>query len=155
MKKKSLFKRVSGVLTGVFFSTSLILAANENGQLFGRKKLIFLFFLFLFFFFQLFYSKNNPSPGQIKAVEQPPQSMSHFRIVVRFHWQPRLMKYWKKHLSILHSPSWTEIFSSYLYAFIIYPSINQNSSSALHDKDGKNIFLTRYLTPTIFQKISW
>ena len=30
MKKKSLFKRVSGVLTGVFFSTSFILAANEN-----------------------------------------------------------------------------------------------------------------------------
>lgn len=30
MKKKSLFKRVSGVLTGVFFSTSLILAANET-----------------------------------------------------------------------------------------------------------------------------
>ena len=54
--------------------------------------------------------------------------------------------------STLHSPSWTEIFSSYLYAFIIYPSINQNSSSALHYKDGKNIFLTRYLTPTIFQK---
>ena len=26
--------------------------------------------------------------------------------------------------------------------------------TALHDKDGKNIFLTRYLTPTIFQKIS-
>ena len=37
MKKKSLFKRVSGVLTGVFFSTSLILAANENGQLFGSE----------------------------------------------------------------------------------------------------------------------
>ena len=40
MKKKSLFKRVSGVLTGVFFSTSLILAANENGQLFGSETLI-------------------------------------------------------------------------------------------------------------------
>ena len=40
MKKKSLFRRVSGVLTGVFFSTSLILAANENGQLFGSETLI-------------------------------------------------------------------------------------------------------------------
>ena len=40
MKKKSLFKRVSGVLTGVFFSTSFILAANENGQLFGSETLI-------------------------------------------------------------------------------------------------------------------
>ena len=39
MKKKSLFKRVSGVLTGVFFSTSFILAANENGQLFGSETL--------------------------------------------------------------------------------------------------------------------
>lgn len=78
--------------------------------------------------------------------------MSHFRIVVRFHWQPRLMKYWKKDQSTLHSPSWTEISSSYLYAFIIYPSISTNSSSALHYKDGKNIFSTRHLTLIIFQK---
>ena len=30
MKKKSLFKRVSGVLTGVFFSTSFILAPMKT-----------------------------------------------------------------------------------------------------------------------------
>lgn len=50
MKKKSLFKRVSGVLTGVFFSTSLILAANENGQLFGSETLIVVVALLLLFF---------------------------------------------------------------------------------------------------------
>ena len=49
MKKKSLFKRVSGVLTGVFFSTSFILAANENGQLFGSETLIVVFALLLLF----------------------------------------------------------------------------------------------------------
>lgn len=49
MKKKSLFKRVSGVLTGVFFSTSLILAANENGQLFGSETLIVVVALLLLF----------------------------------------------------------------------------------------------------------
>ncbi len=32
MKKKSLIKRVSGVLTGVFFSTSFILAADHQGK---------------------------------------------------------------------------------------------------------------------------
>lgn len=48
MKKKSLFKRVSGVLTGVF-STSLILAANENGQLFGSETLIVVVALLLLF----------------------------------------------------------------------------------------------------------
>lgn len=49
MKKKSLFKRVSGVLTGVFFSTSFILAANENGQLFGSETLIVVVALLLLF----------------------------------------------------------------------------------------------------------
>lgn len=49
MKKKSLFRRVSGVLTGVFFSTSLILAANENGQLFGSETLIVVVALLLLF----------------------------------------------------------------------------------------------------------
>lgn len=49
MKKKSLFKRVSGVLTGVFFSTSFILAANENGQLFGSETLIVVVTLLLLF----------------------------------------------------------------------------------------------------------
>jgi len=49
MKKKSLFRRVSGVLTGLFFSTSLILAANENGQLFGSETLIVVVALLLFF----------------------------------------------------------------------------------------------------------
>lgn len=49
MKKKSLFRRVSGVLTGIFFSTSLILAANENGKLFGSETLVVVAALLLFF----------------------------------------------------------------------------------------------------------
>ena len=39
MKKKSLFKRVSGVLTGCFFQYFIYLAANENGQLFGSENI--------------------------------------------------------------------------------------------------------------------
>ena len=49
MKKKSLFRRVSGVLAGLFVSTSLILAANENEQLFGSETLIVVIALLLFF----------------------------------------------------------------------------------------------------------
>ena len=49
MKKKSLFRRVSGVLTGLLFSTSLIWAAHENGQLFGSETLIVVVVLLLFF----------------------------------------------------------------------------------------------------------
>ena len=58
MKKKSLFRRVSGVLTGVFFSTSLILAANENGQLFGSETLIVVVALLLFFFPLFFFVRK-------------------------------------------------------------------------------------------------
>lgn len=54
MKKKSLFKRVSGVLTGVFFSTSLILAANENGQLFGSETLLW-WLLYCFYLSPCFF----------------------------------------------------------------------------------------------------
>ena len=50
MKKKSLFRRVSGVLAGLFVSTSLILAANENEQLFGSETLIVVIALLLFFY---------------------------------------------------------------------------------------------------------
>lgn len=58
MKKKSLFRRVSGVLTGLFFSTSLILAANENGQLFGSETLIVVVTLLLFIVFVFLYVRN-------------------------------------------------------------------------------------------------
>ena len=59
MKKKSLFRRVSGVLTGLFFSTSLILAANENGQLFGSETLIVVVALLLFFVPLFLYVRNT------------------------------------------------------------------------------------------------
>ena len=49
MNKKSLFRRVSGVLTCTFISTSLLFAANENGQLFGGETLLLLVVLLLFF----------------------------------------------------------------------------------------------------------
>ena len=70
MKKKSLFKRVSGVLTGVFFSTSLILAANENGQLFGSETLIvvvalLLFFVPLFLYVRKLHSNMNDRSDRI------------------------------------------------------------------------------------------
>ena len=70
MKKKSLFKRVSGVLTGVFFSTSLILAANENGQLFGSETLIvvvalLLLFVRLFLYVRKLQSKINDRSERI------------------------------------------------------------------------------------------
>ena len=58
MKKKSLFRRVSGVLTGVFFSTSLILAANENGQLFGSETLIVVVALLLLFVPRFLYVRK-------------------------------------------------------------------------------------------------
>ena len=58
MKKKSLFKRVSGVLTGVFFSTSFILAANENGQLFGSETLIVVVALLLLFVPRFLYVRK-------------------------------------------------------------------------------------------------
>ena len=70
MKKKSLFRRVSGVLTGVFFSTSLILAANENGQLFGSETLIvvvalLLLFVPLFLYVRKLHSNMNDSSDRI------------------------------------------------------------------------------------------
>lgn len=70
MKKKSLFKRVSGVLTGVFFSTSFILAANENGQLFGSETLIvvvtlLLLFVPLFLYVRKLYSNMNDRSDRI------------------------------------------------------------------------------------------
>lgn len=70
MKKKFLFKRVSGVLTGVFFSTSLILAANENGQLFGSETLIvvvalLLLFVPLFLYVRKLHSNMNDRSDRI------------------------------------------------------------------------------------------
>ena len=70
MKKKSLFKRVSGVLTGVFFSTSLILAANENRQLFGSETLIvvvalLLLFVPLFLYVRKLHSNMNDRSDRI------------------------------------------------------------------------------------------
>lgn len=58
MKKKSLFRRVSGVLTGLFLSTSLILAANENGKLFESETLIVVVALLLFFVPLFFYVRK-------------------------------------------------------------------------------------------------
>ena len=70
IKKKSLFKRVSGVLTGVFFSTSFILAANENGQLFGSETLIvvvalLLLFVPLFLYVRKLHSNMNDRSDRI------------------------------------------------------------------------------------------
>ena len=70
MKKKSLFKSVSGVLTGVFFSTSFILAANENGQLFGSETLIvvvalLLLFVPLFLYVRKLHSNMNDRSDRI------------------------------------------------------------------------------------------
>lgn len=70
MKKKSLFKRVSGVLTGVFFSTSFILAVNENGQLFGSETLIvvvalLLLFVPLFLYVRKLHSNMNDRSDRI------------------------------------------------------------------------------------------
>lgn len=70
MKKKSLFKRVSEVLTGVFFSTSFILAANENGQLFGSETLIvvvalLLLFVPLFLYVRKLHSNMNDRSDRI------------------------------------------------------------------------------------------
>ncbi len=70
MKKKSLFRRVSGVLTGVFFSTSLILAAYENGQLFGSETLIvvvalLLLFVPLFLYVRKLHSNMNDRSDRI------------------------------------------------------------------------------------------
>ena len=70
MKKKSLFKRVSGVLTGVFFSTSFILAANENGQLFGSETVIvvvalLLLFVPLFLYVRKLHSNMNDRSDRI------------------------------------------------------------------------------------------
>ena len=70
MKKKSLFRRVSGVLTGLFFSTSLILAANENGQLFGSETLIvvvalLLLFVPLFLYVRKLHSNMNDRSDRI------------------------------------------------------------------------------------------
>lgn len=70
MKKKSLFRRVSGVLTGVFFSISLILAANENGQLFGSETLIvvvalLLLFVPLFLYVRKLHSNMNDRSDRI------------------------------------------------------------------------------------------
>ena len=70
MKKKSLFKRVSGVLTGVFFSTSFILSANENGQLYGSETLIvvvalLLLFVPLFLYVRKLHSNMNDRSDRI------------------------------------------------------------------------------------------
>ncbi len=70
MKKKSLFRRVSGVLAGLFVSTSLILAANENEQLFGSETLIvvialLLFFVPLFLYVRKLHSNMNDRSDQI------------------------------------------------------------------------------------------
>ncbi len=70
MKKKSLFRRVSGVLTGVFFSTSFISAANENGQLFGSETLIvvvalLLLFVPLFLYVRKLHSNMNDRSDRI------------------------------------------------------------------------------------------
>lgn len=70
MDKKSLFRRVSGVLTGILFSTSLIWATNENGQLFGSETLIvvmalLLFFVPLFFYVRKLHSNMNDRSDQI------------------------------------------------------------------------------------------
>jgi len=61
---------VSGVLTGVFFSTSLILAANENGQLFGSETLIvvvalLLLFVPLFLYVRKLHSNMNDRSDRI------------------------------------------------------------------------------------------
>lgn len=49
MNKKSLFRRVSGVLACTFVSTSLLFAANESGQLFGGQTVVLLVVLLLLF----------------------------------------------------------------------------------------------------------
>jgi len=79
MKKKSLFKRVSGVLTGVFFSTSFILAANENGQLFGSETLIVVVALLLLFVPLFLYVRKLHS--NITTVQRnfPIESTDHHR----------------------------------------------------------------------------
>ena len=58
------------VLTGLFFSTSLILAANENGQLFGSETLIvvvalLLFFVPLFLYVRKLHSNMNDRSDRI------------------------------------------------------------------------------------------
>ncbi len=70
MKKKSLLRRVSGVLAGLFVSTSLLLAANENEQLFGSETLIvvialLLFFVPLFLYVRKLHSNMNDRSDQI------------------------------------------------------------------------------------------
>lgn len=58
------------MLTGLFFSTSLILAANENGQLFGSETLIvvvalLLFFVPLFLYVRKLHSNMNDRSDRI------------------------------------------------------------------------------------------
>lgn len=70
MNKKSLFRRVSGVLICNLFGTSLIFAANENGQLFGSETLIvvvllLLFFVPLFLYMRKLHSDMNGRSDQI------------------------------------------------------------------------------------------
>lgn len=70
MNKKSLFRRVSGVLICNLFGTSLIFAANENGQLFGSETLIvvvllLLFFVPLFLYMRKLHSNMNGRSDQI------------------------------------------------------------------------------------------
>ena len=70
MKKKSRFRRVSGVLAGLLFSTSLIRAAHENGQLFGSETLIvvvvlLLFFVPLFLYMRKLHSNMNDRSDRI------------------------------------------------------------------------------------------
>lgn len=58
MNKKSLFRRMSGVLFCTFFSTSAILATNENGQFFGSETLIVVVVLLLFLLPLFFYMRK-------------------------------------------------------------------------------------------------
>ena len=70
MNKKSLFRRMSGVLLCTLLSTSAILATNESGQFFGSETLIvvvilLLFLLPLFFYMRKLHSNMNGRSDQI------------------------------------------------------------------------------------------
>ncbi len=70
MNKKSLFRKMSGVLLCTLLSTSAILATNESGQFFGSETLIvvvilLLFLLPLFFYMRKLHSNMNGRSDQI------------------------------------------------------------------------------------------
>ncbi|MBC8603504.1 response regulator [Parabacteroides acidifaciens] len=70
MNKKSLFRRMSGVLLCTLLSTSAILATNESGQFFGSDTLVvvvilLLFLLPLFFYMRKLQSNMNGRSDQI------------------------------------------------------------------------------------------